>query len=110
MPRYAAWELLASMSIHLILGGARSGKSTYAEQLAIASDLPVTYIATAQVYDDEFGQRIELHKARRPKHWLTVEAPFNLANTLQMVAKENENDDRLTQRINLYKLIIFNIC
>lgn len=78
------------MSIHLILGGARSGKSTYAEQLAIASDLPVTYIATAQVYDDEFGQRIEHHKTRRPKHWLTVEASFNLANTLQMVAKENE--------------------
>ncbi len=78
------------MSIHLILGGARSGKSTYAEQLAIASDLPVTYIATAQVHDDEFGQRIEHHKTRRPKHWQTVEAPFNLANTLQMVAKENE--------------------
>lgn len=78
------------MSIHLILGGARSGKSTYAEQLAIASDLPVTYIATAQVYDDEFGQRIEHHKTRRPKHWQTVEAPFNLANTLQMVAKESE--------------------
>ncbi len=81
------------MSIHLILGGARSGKSTYAEQLAIASDLPVTYIATAQVYDDEFGQRIEHHKTRRAtlpfRHWQTVEAPFNLANTLQMVAKEN---------------------
>lgn len=78
------------MSIHLILGGARSGKSTYAEQLAIACDLPVTYIATAQVYDDEFAQRIEHHKTRRPKHWQTVEAPFNLANTLQMVAKESE--------------------
>ena len=74
------------MSIHLILGGARSGKSTYAEQLAIASDWPVTYIATAQVYDDEFGQRIEHHKTRRAKlpfrHWQTVEAPFNLAQTL----------------------------
>ena len=44
--------------ITLILGGARSGKSTYAEQLAIDSSLPVTYIATAQIYDDEFKKRV----------------------------------------------------
>lgn len=70
------------MSIHLILGGARSGKSAYAEQLAIASNLPVTYIATAQVYDDEFRQRVMHHQARRPPYWSLVEAPFNLAKTL----------------------------
>lgn len=70
------------MSTHLILGGARSGKSAYAERLATASDLPVTYIATAQVYDDEFAKRIEHHKTRRPRHWQIVEAPFNLAQTL----------------------------
>lgn len=75
------------MSIHLILGGARSGKSAYAEKLATASDLPVTYIATAQVYDDEFAKRIEHHKTRRPKHWQLIEAPFNLAGTLQNHAK-----------------------
>ena len=44
--------------ITLILGGARSGKSAYAEKLATDSGLPVTYIATAQVYDDEFKQRV----------------------------------------------------
>lgn len=81
---------LIDMSIHLILGGARSGKSAYAEKLATASDLPVTYIATAQVYDDEFAKRIEHHKARRPKHWQIVEAPFNLAQTLQTYAKADE--------------------
>lgn len=70
------------MSIHLILGGARSGKSAYAEKLASASELPVTYIATAQVYDDEFAKRIAHHQARRPAHWRLVEAPFGLANTL----------------------------
>lgn len=70
------------MSVHLILGGARSGKSHYAEQAAITSGLPVTYIATAQVYDDEFAQRVEHHKKRRPKHWTVIEAPFNLAATL----------------------------
>ncbi len=50
------------MSSHLILGGARSGKSVYAERLASALELPVTYIATAQVYDDEFAQRVEHHR------------------------------------------------
>jgi adenosylcobinamide kinase/adenosylcobinamide-phosphate guanylyltransferase len=77
------------MSIHLILGGARSGKSAYAEKLATASDLPVTYIATAQVYDEEFAKRIEHHKTRRPQHWQVIEAAFNLANTLQTFAKKD---------------------
>ncbi len=66
--------------ITLILGGARSGKSTYAEKLAADSNLPVTYIATAQVYDDEFKQRVQQHKDRRPKNWQLVEAPHYLAN------------------------------
>jgi len=70
------------MSVHLILGGARSGKSAYAEQLASALELPVTYIATAQVYDDEFAQRVAHHQARRPAYWQLVESPFNLAQTL----------------------------
>ena len=78
------------MSIHLILGGARSGKSAYAEKLASQSDLPVTYIATAQVYDDEFAKRVKHHQERRPKHWQIVEAPFNLAKTLETYAKANE--------------------
>jgi adenosylcobinamide kinase / adenosylcobinamide-phosphate guanylyltransferase len=78
------------MAIHLVLGGARSGKSAYAEQLALASQLSVTYIATAQVYDDEFAQRIAHHQARRPKDWQLVEAPFNLATTLETQANENK--------------------
>ncbi len=49
-------------NISLILGGARSGKSAYAERLAAESKLPVTYIATAQVYDDEFKQRVQHHE------------------------------------------------
>lgn len=76
------------MATHLILGGARSGKSTYAEQLAKTSKQAVTYIATAQVYDDEFAHRIEQHKKRRPKEWQIIESPFNLATTL--VAQANE--------------------
>jgi adenosylcobinamide kinase / adenosylcobinamide-phosphate guanylyltransferase len=71
------------MPIHFILGGARSGKSAYAEMLASQSELPVTYIATAQVYDDEFRQRVAHHQARRPTHWQLVEAPFDIAEHLR---------------------------
>jgi len=70
------------MTSHLMLGGARSGKSAYAERLASTLELPVTYIATAQVYDDEFAKRVSHHKERRPPHWTLVEAPFNLGQTL----------------------------
>ena len=67
----------------LILGGARSGKSAYAEKLAKDSGLPVTYIATAQVYDDEFKARVQHHKDRRPKHWQLIEAPHLLGDALR---------------------------
>lgn len=78
------------MATHLILGGARSGKSAFAEKLAIESGLNVTYIATAQIYDAEFDKRVEHHKVRRPSHWQTIEQPFNLAETLQTHAKANQ--------------------
>lgn len=68
--------------IELILGGARSGKSAYAERQAQASGLPVTYIATAQVYDAEFGQRVAHHQSRRPSGWGLLEEPFFLADAL----------------------------
>ena len=78
------------MTVHLILGGARSGKSAYAEQLAQKSELAVTYVATAQIYDEEFAKRIEHHKQRRPKEWQIIEAPFNLAKTLQALDQPNQ--------------------
>lgn len=78
------------MTAHLILGGARSGKSAYAEQLAMQSKLAVTYVATAQVYDEEFAKRIEHHKQRRPKNWQIIESPFNLAQTLQTLDQPNQ--------------------
>ena len=78
------------MSIHLILGGARSGKSAYAEKIAEESALPVTYIATAQVYDAEFGTRIQHHKDRRPADWALIEEPHYLAQTLSRLAAPNQ--------------------
>lgn len=75
--------------VHLILGGARSGKSAYAEKIAAESGFPVTYIATAQVYDNEFGQRVEHHRLRRPAHWQTIEQSFNLGLVLKNHASAN---------------------
>ena len=71
------------MSIHLILGGARSGKSAYAEKRALESGLPVTYIATGQIYDDEFRARVRHHQERRPKNWQLIEEPHFLSTALQ---------------------------
>ena len=74
------------MTISLILGGARSGKSAHAQSLAEQSGLAVTYIATAQVYDDEFAARVALHRQSRPTHWKTVETPHHLAAILRREA------------------------
>jgi adenosylcobinamide kinase/adenosylcobinamide-phosphate guanylyltransferase len=68
--------------IRFILGGARSGKSRQAEQLALASGREVFYIATAQAQDDEMRQRIQRHRGERPVHWQTVEEPLQLAATI----------------------------
>lgn len=70
----------------LILGGARSGKSHLAEQLALASGLPVTYIATATIGDEEMAERVRLHQRQRPADWQLVEEPLELAATLQQLA------------------------
>ncbi len=60
----------------LILGGARSGKSSHAEKLALELAGPdVLYIATAQAFDDEMRSRIAAHRAARPTGWRTLEAP-----------------------------------
>ena len=61
------------MTRSLIFGGARSGKSAYAERLAIASGKEVLYVATAQAGDGEMTARIALHRARRPPAWRTLE-------------------------------------
>jgi adenosylcobinamide kinase/adenosylcobinamide-phosphate guanylyltransferase len=71
----------------LILGGARSGKSRHAQQLAEASGLNVTVIATARAGDPEMAARIARHRAERPDHWLTLEEPVALAESLSRSAE-----------------------
>ncbi len=67
----------------LILGGARSGKSTFAEKRAQKANGTVLYIATAQAMDDEMAARIEIHKQERPSHWQTLELPLNVGQFMQ---------------------------
>lgn len=66
----------------LVLGGVRSGKSRFAQQL-VAPWPAVTYLATGQVTDAEMQVRVERHKQERPAHWRTVEASRNLAGVIR---------------------------
>ncbi len=66
----------------LVLGGARSGKSRYAEALIAGAAPPWIYVATAEALDDEMGARIAHHRARRDARWQTVDAPRDLASAL----------------------------
>jgi adenosylcobinamide kinase/adenosylcobinamide-phosphate guanylyltransferase len=73
----------------LILGGARSGKSGHAENIALQSGREIVYIATATAQDAEMQARIAHHRATRPTHWQTVEEPLALAACLQQYAAPN---------------------
>lgn len=67
--------------ICLVTGGARSGKSTFAESLYNDKD-DVVYIATSRIYDEEMNERISLHKKSRPSLWRTFEGNYNLSSSI----------------------------
>jgi len=69
-------------SLSLILGGAASGKSAFAEKCVLDQGGTPTYIATAQAWDDEMRAKIAAHVAARGDGWTTVEAPLNLPEAI----------------------------
>ena len=72
---------------HLIIGGARSGKSSYAQAATLANGQPVTLIVTATPCDDEMRARIAQHQAERPVDWTVIEAADDLPTALATHAK-----------------------
>src|SRR5437588_440477 len=70
----------------LVLGGVRSGKSTFAQRLAQRSECSVAFIATATASDEDMRDRITLHRAARPPHWHTIEEPLKLSEALHQAA------------------------
>ena len=72
--------------IILVTGGARSGKSAFAEKKAMRGGTRVAYIATAEVRDPEMSERVELHRQRRPAGWKTFEAPRQAEHAIEAAA------------------------
>ncbi len=70
-------------ALSLVLGGAASGKSAFAESLCFQTGKPKVYIATAQAFDAEMREKIAAHKIQRGPDWLTIEAPADLPSALQ---------------------------
>jgi histidinol-phosphate/aromatic aminotransferase/cobyric acid decarboxylase-like protein/adenosyl cobinamide kinase/adenosyl cobinamide phosphate guanylyltransferase len=72
------------MSLTLVIGGTRSGKSAHAERLALATGAPVRYVATADSVDRSMADRIARHRTRRPASWETVDAGDALAEAIDL--------------------------
>ncbi len=79
-----------SAQIVLILGGARSGKSAFAERLALRSGKSVAYIATATAGDEDMHERIRRHQEARPAGWYTIEEPLDLVHALRLGAAHGD--------------------
>ena len=79
-----------------MLGGARSGKSRYAESLVMALPSPWLYVATAEARDSEMAERVAVHQGRRGPSWTTVETPRDIAGALTANANKPALVDCLT--------------
>jgi len=92
----------------LILGGARSGKSTFAEQRAKQlGGERVLYLATSESKDEEMQQRVKKHRADRPSAWVTVEAPRNVAQALRQAQDTALRQERRAAKVVLVDCITF---
>ena len=77
-----------SNHITLILGGARSVKSSYAQSLAQETGKSVTFLATAQALDEEMSARIQNHRLERPTDWNTLEIPLDIASHIRQIKSD----------------------
>lgn len=82
--------MTALSSSHLVLGGARSGKSRYAVEQAAQSDRRVAFLATARALDGDMAARIARHQAERPARWTTLEEPRDLVATCRRAATAHD--------------------
>lgn len=79
--------------LSLILGGARSGKSTYAERLASERGTKILYVATAQAWDEEMAERIANHRSQRPVTWQTVESSTAVGDAIASTLQQQPQTD-----------------
>jgi adenosylcobinamide kinase / adenosylcobinamide-phosphate guanylyltransferase len=91
-----AGSAAAGGRLTLVLGGARSGKSRYAESLVMALPSPWLYVATAEARDSEMAARVAVHQGRRGPSWTTVETPRDIAGALAANANTPALVDCLT--------------
>jgi adenosylcobinamide kinase/adenosylcobinamide-phosphate guanylyltransferase len=77
------------MSAHLVIGGARSGKSNFAQKLAQAQGNDVIIIVTAEILDAEMAARVDKHRAERPAHWRVIEAPLDLPQAIRSACADD---------------------
>lgn len=76
--------------IILVVGGARSGKSQFAEDICRQSGKKIGYIATSEIWDEEMQRRVQIHKDRRPSSWKVWESPEGSEEILQQAREESE--------------------
>ena len=88
----------------LIIGGARSGKSDYAQELAMSLPQPVLFVATAEAGDEEMRQRVQAHRKKRPATWKTLEAPASVGDQIR-----NEIGSIPTVIIDCITLLVNNV-
>ena len=99
------------MAIIYVTGGAKSGKSKFAEDLLLSLNdgkQKNVYLATSVVFDEEMQKKVELHKARRKDNWITVESYKNFSQSLEEVMNENKKNNMLVDCLtNMISNIIF---
>lgn len=100
------------MAIIYVTGGAKSGKSKFAEDLLLSLNdgkQKNVYLATSVVFDEEMKKKVELHKARRKNNWITVESYKNFSQNLEEVMNENKKNKKNNMLVDCLTNMISNI-